>query len=459
MFRVFAWFVVLLVLAGVALRDQSSEPVAVCTEVRGGQTMTVAGAGWAQKAGETLRQVAALGDDVVTAETFDEYRSRLYRNVLRLWLASFFDAANGRKVDPQIIELRREQEQVEAEAAQKCATDAAALTECVPGGDAGQEPFDPKTASISLSRSATFSAEQRSIAATAIKVGRQQGIPERGWVVALAAGMQESRLRNLSYGHSSSVGVWQLIDTHGTVEQRRDVAWSARWFYRQLKAVPNWQGLSINDAAQAVERSGHPTLYAQWEDEARQLVSDLGDLDATQPDEPGVPESGEAPEVQCVAPDGSPENPDGTVTMVGVDGMAKVKDPSSGITYNIPMPKDAARQKAMRFAFAQLGEPYVFASQGPDSWDCSSVTSAAWRATGHRITPQTESMVREIPHVSKAQPGDLLYHFGHVQMFLGDIGGKEIILEAPRTGLKVRIVEQWGTTTAILDVTKMGERA
>lgn len=51
--------------------------------------------------------------------------------------------------------------------------------------------------------------QQQRTARTIISVGRALRVPQRGWVVALAAGMQESGLRALTYGDRDSLGVFQ----------------------------------------------------------------------------------------------------------------------------------------------------------------------------------------------------------------------------------------------------------
>lgn len=343
-----------------------------------------------------------------------------------------------------------------------CAVDAASLAECTPGGAAPDEEWDPRTASLSVGRSGTFTAEQRTNAATIIKVGKQLGVSARGQVVALAVAEQESGIRALTYGDRDSIGVFQQRNAWGSRAARLDVARSAHMFYtggaagqRGLLDIAGWESMSIARAGQAVQVSAFPDAYAKWEDEARQLVSELGDLDVVQPTTP-APRSEEAPDVQCVAPTGSPENPTGEIVMASVAGMRRVKDPTSGITYNIPMP-GGSRSVAMEYAIKQLGKPYVWAAQGPNGFDCSGLTHKAWGAAGEDVFPQTETLVRQERHVSRPQPGDLIYHPGHVQMFMGRIGGKEIILEAPRTGLKVRIVEQWYTgRQTYLDPTTKG---
>ena len=99
----------------------------------------------------------------------------------------------------------------------------------------------------------------------------------------------------------------------------------------------------------------------------------------------------------------------------------------------------------------QLGKPYQFGSQGPDTWDCSGLVSKAWKAAGVDVFPQTEQLVKDLPAVTTPQPGDLLYKPGHVQMFLMNLpSGKQLIVEAPRTGKDVQVVPQWMNVTRTL---------
>jgi len=149
------------------------------------------------------------------------------------------------------------------------------------------EPFDPKLASISTSTGSPqrpgFTPENKSIAQVVVREVAAAGLDDRAAVVALAAGMQESGPngpRNLNYGEGSSLGPWQLIDSNGTREQRLDVTYGARWFLTQLQGVQGWEQMSINDAAQAVERSGHPDRYGRWESDARRLLAAVGGTEA-----------------------------------------------------------------------------------------------------------------------------------------------------------------------------------
>ncbi|MFV2172346.1 NlpC/P60 family protein [Actinomadura sp. LOL_016] len=96
--------------------------------------------------------------------------------------------------------------------------------------------------------------------------------------------------------------------------------------------------------------------------------------------------------------------------------------------------------KAVRFAQQQLGEPYVWGATGPNSWDCSGLTQAAWRAAGVNIPRVTYDQIAygSATSKSKALPGDLYFpHRGHVMMVTG-MGGDHALIHAPQTGDVVR---------------------
>lgn len=94
---------------------------------------------------------------------------------------------------------------------------------------------------------------------------------------------------------------------------------------------------------------------------------------------------------------------------------------------------------AIAFAEAQSGEPYVWGATGPDAWDCSGLTQAAWRAAGVEIPRVTWDQVTagtSVP-VAELRPGDLVFFFddiSHVGLYTG--GGH--MIHAPRPGAFVR---------------------
>jgi LysM repeat protein len=127
----------------------------------------------------------------------------------------------------------------------------------------------------------TLTSEQRTNAATIVRVGRSLGVPERGLVIALATAMQESSLRNLAHGDRDSVGLFQQRPSQGwgTPAQLHDPAYATELFFggsrnpntgrtRGLLDIPGWSTMGLSDAAQAVQLSAYPKAYAQWEQSA-----------------------------------------------------------------------------------------------------------------------------------------------------------------------------------------------
>ena len=106
-------------------------------------------------------------------------------------------------------------------------------------------------------------------------------------MVAIATALQESGLKNLTYGDRDSQGLFQQRPSSGwgTVAQIRDPHLSAQAFYGVaahtdnpgLTDIKGWQSMSIAEASQAVQVSAFPSAYAKWEAAARAIVQQLGD--------------------------------------------------------------------------------------------------------------------------------------------------------------------------------------
>ncbi|MFI6880069.1 NlpC/P60 family protein [Streptomyces sp. NPDC050400] len=95
--------------------------------------------------------------------------------------------------------------------------------------------------------------------------------------------------------------------------------------------------------------------------------------------------------------------------------------------------------KALAFAKAQEGKPYVWGATGPDSYDCSGLTQAAWKAAGITLPRTTWDQVEVGTTValSDIQPGDLVFFYddiSHVGLYLGD----GMMIHAPKPGAYVR---------------------
>ena len=96
---------------------------------------------------------------------------------------------------------------------------------------------------------------------------------------------------------------------------------------------------------------------------------------------------------------------------------------------------------AIQYALSQVGDRYVAAAAGPDAFDCSGLTLAAWRQAGVSLPHYSYaqfSQVRRIPD-SELQPGDLVFYFGsgahHVGMYIGN--GKMVHAANPRDGVEI----------------------
>ncbi|MEV4626450.1 peptidoglycan DD-metalloendopeptidase family protein [Micromonospora sp. NPDC049523] len=126
-----------------------------------------------------------------------------------------------------------------------------------------------------------YDAGQMRNAAVIINVGAQMRVPPRGWVIAVATAMQESRLSNLPHLGSNndhdSIGLFQQRPSMGwgTPAQLLDPEYTSRKFYEKLVGVSNWQKKRLTDAAQRVQRSAFPDAYAKHEAIATQIVNAL----------------------------------------------------------------------------------------------------------------------------------------------------------------------------------------
>lgn len=130
---------------------------------------------------------------------------------------------------------------------------------------------------VASGRTFTWAPDQASNAAVITAIAMRRGMVPRAATIAIATAMQESKVRNISYGDRDSVGLFQQRPSQGwgTVEQIMNPEYSSNAFYDALEEVPNWQTADIAHAAQAVQRSADGTAYAQHEAQARATASVL----------------------------------------------------------------------------------------------------------------------------------------------------------------------------------------
>jgi cell wall-associated NlpC family hydrolase len=103
---------------------------------------------------------------------------------------------------------------------------------------------------------------------------------------------------------------------------------------------------------------------------------------------------------------------------------------------------------ALEFALSQRGKPYVWSTEGPNTYDCSGLMYRAYHNVGFPLVRVSRDQYwqtrNKVVDRYSLLPGDLLFFsytnswtgIHHVAMYAGD----GMMVEAPRTGLNVRLV-------------------
>ncbi|MEU5942041.1 hypothetical protein ABZ807_23285 [Micromonospora sp. NPDC047548] len=114
-----------------------------------------------------------------------------------------------------------------------------------------------------------------------VETAKKTGVGSRGAVIGVATSLQESKLYNLghlgAYNDHDSQGLFQQRPSSGwgTPGQITDPDYASRAFFEALKNVHGWQDLPLTTAAQTVQFSAFPWAYAQWEEQAADVVQQL----------------------------------------------------------------------------------------------------------------------------------------------------------------------------------------
>lgn len=278
-----------------------------------------------------------------------------------------------------------------------------------------------------------------------IAAGVQMKIPEKGIIIGLAVGLEESGLRNLAnsnvpasmaiahegVGHDGqSVGIMQQQPWWGTLRDLMTPGVAAQKFFRALLKVGGWQNMAPTVAAQTVQQSRFPDAYAAFVAQAtvfyRQHVHEV------------LASSGQSTPPPAAGDDG------------GRDACGVARDGDQQAPTNLG-PGTAAGVAAARAAEKELGLPYVWGGgtiNGPTGggFDCSGlVLFAIYQGSGHRIvlphlTYDQVRYGRSVPR-NAVQPGDMLFLNpdsrgpGHVALIINPT----TIIEAPDFGIPVKL--------------------
>jgi cell wall-associated NlpC family hydrolase len=100
-------------------------------------------------------------------------------------------------------------------------------------------------------------------------------------------------------------------------------------------------------------------------------------------------------------------------------------------------PPSGAAGTVVSFAMAQVGKRYVYATAGPNTYDCSGLVMAAYAKVGIKLPHQSEQIAARGRKVPSGQwmPGDVIHTSGHVAIYIGN--GKMVEAANPSAGVRV----------------------
>lgn len=125
--------------------------------------------------------------------------------------------------------------------------------------------------------------------ATVLSAADEEGAGPKARKALVEACIVESEFQNLTHGHSTSIGILQLLNSHlggstATSGGRRDVALVSRMFLRQgftgrggaIELARVNTGWTAGQVAQAVQGSAYPDRYDEWSTEADRILRAWG---------------------------------------------------------------------------------------------------------------------------------------------------------------------------------------
>ncbi len=180
-------------------------------------------------------------------------------------------------------------------------------------------------------------------------------------------------------------------------------------------AIAAQTGLAASKSALDAQVATYESLYNQLSEQERQAAM--------------AAEEARLAAAAAAAAEAAPNDPVAaaaagvTVSRAGSPAAAVAAPAVTAVTSSVSAP-NAAAQAAVNAALSKVGAAYVFGSAGPNSFDCSGLTSWAWAQAGVSI-PRTSSGQSGLPSVSldQLQPGDLITYYSpvhHVAMYIGN---------------------------------------
>lgn len=231
----------------------------------------------------------------------------------------------------------------------------------------------------------------------------------------------------------------QHADLEGLAAARERLATEERRLVEQREAAEEHR------ERMAAQREELAALEDEHRDEIDELEAELAEAEDREEREAAIEAQREAAQRAAERGDaGDADEPGGSTD---ADDADETSDGGSSSAPSAPAP--GARQSAsvaVDTAMAQVGKPYQWGGSGPNSFDCSGLTSYAWRAAGVELPRTSQSQYHGTTRVSRSQlqAGDLVFYssngapsgIGHVAMYTGSGGS---VVEAPYTGANVRV--------------------
>jgi len=235
------------------------------------------------------------------------------------------------------------------------------------GGWGGLPIVGDRCTAVADQYSGSMTPEQAGNAAIIVGEAIRRGLPPRAATIALVAAWQESGLRNLDYGDRDSLGLFQQRPSQGwgSEEEIMNPWYASGKFYKTLVKVHDWQSQDINDAAQAVQRSGFPNAYAKHESKGRAWASNLT----------GQTQAG----VRCVANDGDGGGGEELVKLLNKVWKKKLPIDQTDSVIKVTTPNPSTAWSVAQLSMIQLAAYGMTSIQvGQSYWQHSSSTMAQW---------------------------------------------------------------------------------
>ncbi|KAA0917240.1 C40 family peptidase [Dietzia sp. ANT_WB102] len=108
------------------------------------------------------------------------------------------------------------------------------------------------------------------------------------------------------------------------------------------------------------------------------------------------------------------------------------------VEFAAPAPVVSTGQRILDAASTRVGSPYVWGATGPSSFDCSGLTSWAYKEAGISIPRTSQAQIGGGTQVSKAdlQPGDIVAFYSGAS-HVGIYAGNGQVVHAPYSGTSV----------------------